>query len=356
MMSVYRTGRAILLGAACLAMAGGAHAKFQDPLDYPAVKASRIETRPMHAVAKAGSRLVAVGARGLIAVSVDQGKTWTQVAAPVQSDLVALHFPSASKGWAVGHDGVVLHTADGGAHWTRQFDGRMAKAAFTRHYAGAAQGETPAIAAARRAVAQNYKAGAALPLLDVWFDDERRGFAVGAFGLLIATIDGGATWTPWFDRIDNPDMLSLNAVRGGDGGVYVVAERGAVFRLDRTNNMFSRSATGYEGSFFGVAVAPDVVLAFGLRGAVYRSADHGLSWTRVALASTATISAGTAMAKAGGFVLANNAGELLLGDASGLRFSMRKARHPWRYTGAVQADDGQLLLSALEGIQLERVK
>jgi photosystem II stability/assembly factor-like uncharacterized protein len=307
----------------------------------------------MQAVARAGARLVAVGARGMIAVSADQGRTWTQVVSPVQSDLVALHFPSATQGWAVGHDGVVLHSADGGTTWTRQLDGRMAREQFTRHYANAA---APAEVAAARAVAENYKAGASLPFLDVWFDDEQHGFVVGAFGLLAATADGGKSWTPWMDRIDNQDLLSLNAVRGGDGGVYIVGERGTTFRLDRGAGRFVRSDTGYEGSFFGVAVSPGVVLAYGLRGALYRSADKGASWTRVATPSGATISAGTALAESAGFVLANQAGELMLLDATGTRFGPSRATRAWRYTGATVAFNGQLLLSAMEGIALYPVR
>ena len=47
---------------------------------------------------------------------------------PVSADLTALHFANAQQGWAVGHEGVVLHTPDGGASWTLQLDGRRANA------------------------------------------------------------------------------------------------------------------------------------------------------------------------------------------------------------------------------------
>jgi photosystem II stability/assembly factor-like uncharacterized protein len=46
--------------------------------------------------------------------------------------------------------------------------------------------------------------GADKPFLDVWFEDEKKGFAIGAFNLILRTEDGGKTWTPWLDRIDNP--------------------------------------------------------------------------------------------------------------------------------------------------------
>lgn len=348
-----------LVGATVLVsmmLPGMAQAGFQDPLDFPAVMVSAVAARPMQALARAGGKLVAVGPRGLIAVSSDQGRHWTQVPSPVQSDLVALHFPSATEGWAVGHDGVVLHSADGGSSWVKQLDGRSAQAGFLRYYAAFADPAAPGVAAAVKAIGQNYRAGASLPWLGVWFDDPLHGFVVGAFGLLIATSDGGKSWTPSLERIDNPELLSLNAVSGGDGGVYIVAERGTIFRLERASGRFARTSTGYAGSFFGVAVSHQVALAYGLRGAIYRSADGGAHWDAVAAPAAATISAGTALAPSGNFVLANQAGELMLGDASGTHFSVRKASHSWRYTSAVQADDGMLLLSALEGIQIERVK
>lgn len=62
------------------------------------------------------------------------------------------------------------------------------------------------------------------------------------------------------------------------------------------------------------------------------------------------------MAESGDFVLANQAGELLVGDPSGTNFSARKASQPWRYTSTIQAYNGKLLFSALEGIHIERVK
>lgn len=334
-----------------------ASAAFRDPLDTPAGMVGRPGERPMHALAKAGSHLVAVGPRGVIVVSADNGKSWTQSPSPVQSDLVAVQFPSANKGWAVGHDGVVLHSADAGKTWKKQLDGRTAKALFIAYYKKTgADAESASYASALAAIEQNYKAGPSLPFLDVWFDDDQHGFVVGAFGMVIATADGGQTWAPWLDRIDNPDLLSLNAIRGGDGGVYVVAERGGIFRLDRAQRRFVHVATGYAGSFFGVAVSDKAVLAYGLRGAVYRSADQGQRWEAIPVASQATISAGAVLAGSGEFVLANNSGEVLIGNSAGTAFVVKKTGSAARYTSLVALPDGAVLMSALEGIRRQALK
>jgi len=59
-------------------------------------------------------RLVGVGSRGHVLTSDVRGKTWLQRPVPVSTDLVAVNFPTANQGWAVGHDGVALSSTDGG--------------------------------------------------------------------------------------------------------------------------------------------------------------------------------------------------------------------------------------------------
>src|SRR5699024_10881475 len=111
-----------------------AWAEFRDPLDWPAEELTRLAERPTQALARAGDMLVAVGARGLIATSTD-GQHWQQSPSPVQSDLLAVVFPTPEEGWAVGHDGVVLHSTDAGRSWEKQLDGRQAGQLFTDYYA-----------------------------------------------------------------------------------------------------------------------------------------------------------------------------------------------------------------------------
>jgi len=38
-------------------------------------------------------------------------------ASGVFKTLYAVHFVNTSEGWAVGKDGVVIHTTDSGTHW-----------------------------------------------------------------------------------------------------------------------------------------------------------------------------------------------------------------------------------------------
>ena len=98
------------------------------PLDIPAPRDPRavtIRTVGVVVIDRAGGVYVAVGGWGRILLTHDAGKTWMQSKVPVSSDLVAVDFPSPKNGWAVGHDGVVLHSSDSGKHWERQLDGRQ---------------------------------------------------------------------------------------------------------------------------------------------------------------------------------------------------------------------------------------
>ena len=95
----------------------------KDLLLIPAMKSDKAPSAMLMDVTKANGRLVAVGERGHILYSDDNGGTWSQADVPVRVTLTAVDFPTARKGWAVGHDGAVLHSEDAGQTWTKQLDG-----------------------------------------------------------------------------------------------------------------------------------------------------------------------------------------------------------------------------------------
>src|SRR5262249_31694175 len=54
-----------------------------------------------------GNRVVAVGDRGYIVYSDDNGMSWSRAKAPAAPLLTAVEFVDAKLGWAVGHDSVI---------------------------------------------------------------------------------------------------------------------------------------------------------------------------------------------------------------------------------------------------------
>ncbi len=315
--------RRALLGtvaaATLLPAAAARAAAFRDVLDTPAAPSALAARGLLSGLARAGRRLVAVGQRGHVLSSDDAGKTWAQAEVPVSSDLVAVQFPTAERGWAVGHDGVILASTDAGRRWTRQFDGRSLGAQ-----------------------------GAENPLLDVWFDDASNGFAVGAFGTLLRTADGGAHWASVADSADNPKGLHLYAVRRVGGSLYLAGEQGLLLRHDGTR--FTAVATPYAGTLFGVLGNERVLLVHGLRGKLLRSTDQGRHWQEVPTGLSVGLTASTTDER-GRFIVASQAGHVLVGSDDGAAFAPLKIERPAPAAAVASSGAGTLVLAGPRGLQ-----
>jgi hypothetical protein len=55
---------------------------------------------------------------GVILATTDGGTTWGRQYISISSDLHSIYFPDANNGWAVGSDGSILYTGDGGGEIT----------------------------------------------------------------------------------------------------------------------------------------------------------------------------------------------------------------------------------------------
>lgn len=327
------TAKSLMWAAACIACGAAVSqeapaAVFRDPLDVPASIGTAGLTARIFAVAEAGGdtagRLFAVGAQGTILASDDGGGRWEPVPAPVSADLTAVTFPSAMDGFIVGHDSVLLRSRDGGRSWSRQFDVRSLNQAMLDHYrslpvAAAGSGDAGTVAQWIQELEQRVASGAPLPFFDVWFSDARQGFAVGAFNLLLVTEDGGEHWTPWMERTENPRGAHLYAVRGTPGPrgeVYIAGELGLLMRLDREKRRFVAVPTPYEGTYFSMAVEGDMLVVAGLRGNAFISRDRGQGWTRLDTGSAASIASVAALGR-GRFALLTQNGSVLPVDRDG---------------------------------------
>lgn len=331
-------GAALLAAMVTLLPLQGAASPLVDALDRAALPARNPGRAVLNSVARAGDRLVAVGERGVIALSDDNGRNWRQAQVPVSVTLTAVHFNSSRVGWVIGHSGVVLRTDDAGEHWARRLDGKSAAQLVLE----AARRE-PRNEKALAMAAQLVEDGPDKPFLDIHFVSDTHGYIVGAYGLLLRTDDGGANWRAWTMHVDNPQGLSFNAMAGGSAGLYIVGEQGAVWRANHDGSHFERLDTAYRGSFFGVAVSDDgQVVAGGLLGNVYRSSDRGASWGKVDLdtrASVATIAAD----KGGDLIVASQRGELFRRRAGSQDFARMTDTVPMALTGFIQAADGSLV-------------
>ena len=331
-------------GLVTASLAGG----FVHPVDEPALVSALAARSPLLATERAGDRVVAVGQRGHIVYSDDSGGTWRQAVVPVSVDLLGVSFPSPKVGWAVGHGGVVLTTRDGGATWTKQLAGKQAAEIAVWYYKGRSAPTPDEALALKQAEAQLAQSGAQ-PFLDVLFENETTGFVVGAFNTIFRTEDAGKTWVPWMDRTSNPGELHFYSVHGRQGRVFLAGEQGKVWRLQADAKKFVPVPTPYAGTFFGLVVAESgALLAFGMRGAVYRSPDQGATWHKVAVNTGAGITAGAELPD-GRLALVDQGGSIHVSPDHGRTFLATKLNPPMPCYGVASGSKGNLILAGAAG-------
>ncbi len=266
-------------------------------------------------VARAGQRLVAVGDRGHVLLSDDEGHTWRQVIVPTRAMLTGVSFASATHGWAVGHDGVILATTDGGNTWMRQ------------------------------------KADADLEtvFLDVYFSSPEYGLAVGAYGKCLLTLDGGKNWLP---AAPIPDEVHINQITPtATDTLYLAGEAGTLLTSADARKPWRKCEVSYEGSFFGVVpLDSGLLLAYGLRGNVFVSANAGATWTSRPVPVPVLLMAGLKL-KSGAVVLAGLGGNFFISRDNATAFGHWQ---PAEYNGGVsamlEAADGALVVVGEKGV------
>jgi photosystem II stability/assembly factor-like uncharacterized protein len=335
-LNVQATRRAAALMAIVLSPALTAAAAEPDALARPALKADRLQGRVFLGLAQAGSRLVAVGERGLIALSDDNGKSWRQAASPVSVTLTSVSFADAQAGWAVGHAGTILHTGDGGANWVVQLDGRRVAQLVQ--------------ASGLDAVAAQLAAdGPDKPFLDTQFTDARHGLAVGAYGLAVRTSDGGRSWESFMHQIPNPKGLHLYAARQSGGAVWLAGEQGYFARAGGSGEDFARIETPYRGSYFALAATGSGVLLAGLKGNAFRVSQDGGAFQRIEGLPPVSLS-GAAVLRDGSLAFANQSGQVLLCLQDCARMSVLSLPPRGPLTALAQAADGALVLAGPAGL------
>jgi photosystem II stability/assembly factor-like uncharacterized protein len=263
-------------------------------------------------VATAGARLVAVGERGHVLLSDDQGKTWRQAkGVPTRTTLAGLHATDAKTLWAAGHGGIILKSEDAGEHWAL--------------VTGKADG--PDV------------------LLAIRVDADGRGLAVGGFGVAMSTVDGGKTWKQAPLLGGEAGEKHLNRILVSGAGTWLIAaEGGHVLRADPTRATWTAVKTQYAGSLWsGLALKGGVLLVGGMRGNVVRSADDGLTWTHQPIAQAGSFTGGVLLGD-GRPVLVGVDGTVVVGDVAGEKFTLTRLEDRATLTAAVTA--GSMLIAS----------
>lgn len=154
------------------------------------------------------------GEMGALFFTSDGGTTWSRQRVPTKHLLLSASFRDAQAGWLSGGGLTVLKTADGGATW---------RAGTVILPAGGAS--EPRAKEPEQSEPETRPVGGRR-LNAVWFATDKRGWAVGGEGVIVATTDGGLTWRPQTSGVgdDLYDVKFFNEVEGwavGRGGAIL---------------------------------------------------------------------------------------------------------------------------------------
>ncbi len=274
----------------------------------------------------AGSRLVAVGERGHVLLSDDQGKTWRQAkAVPTRSTLTSVCVTDASTLWAAGHGAVILKSADAGENWAL-VDGKA---------------EGPEV------------------LLDIRVQADGHGLAVGGFGAARITADGGKTWAPHTLLEGEEGERHLNHIVVSEAGSWLIAaEGGHVLRGTGQGGgvaakQWKAIKTPYAGSLWtGMPLGGGTLLLGGMRGNLVRSSDDGSTWTHQPIPKAGSLT-GCVQLSDGRPLLVGVDGTVLVGDAAGNSFTLQQLEDRATLTAVAQLSNGTLMAAGTGTRSLE---
>lgn len=284
-------------------------------------------------VGLADGRYVAVGERGHIIQSKD-GVQWQQDQVPVQTNLNSVYFVDDSHGWAVGHDAVILATIDGGRSWqVQQYLPELDKPLFDVYFKDRQQG---------------FAVG-----------------AYGLF--FVTTDGGNSWQQVWHDSFANADdkqMLDelketdpeayelelasvlphLNRLVVRNQTIYLVGEAGLWATSQDFGKSWQRQAEFYNGSLFAIEqTATGTLIAAGLRGHVFRSTDNGQQWQPISLALPATLN--SVQTQANHVWLFGNGGAVFHSADDGVSFQLVPQNSGKAVLNGVATGDNLLLVT-----------
>ena len=251
-------------------------------------QAELLATRPdrvqINGLLNLGSRVVAVGERGSILLSDDQGVSWqpASVATQRNATLTAVVALDAKRLLTVGHDGWILRSEDAGSSWQEiRYDSDLGE-----------------------------------PLLGIWTDGGDSVMAFGSFGKFYQSLDGGQTWAP---RQLDIDSAHLNSMAGGnDGRRMLVGEQGLVLRTTDSGQHWQPLPAFYSGSLFGIVrLSANNWVTYGMRGHVFVSHDFGDSWTQIKLGNQLPLYGHVLLPDHSGLVIVGAGSSVVRLDAQG---------------------------------------
>ncbi len=250
--------------------------------------------------------------RGLLYQTTNGGSSWTRKEDLIASDLRDVHFPdevTGLTGWAVGGDGVVLKTVDGGTSWdlqgptTQAYYQQLNALWFRTTQEGLMGGEGQRLHYTVNGGTDysNYTLSLGIDrITDIGFDahftnatDDRYWATAttdnGTLGALISNPSGTLTtlgaWTKIDEVTSTLDHNCLSNVSasiafagGAEGLLYKTTDGGQNWSMVNTGTLLTFTDIEFLDAQVGIALLNDPLVAPD-DNVLYATADGGLTWT-----------------------------------------------------------------------------
>lgn len=335
-------------------LAAASIAKDYDVLQIPAKPSAQATDALVYTVRTFNGRAFATGQSGHILISDDNGASWQQSKVPVSSAIVDIYFATAEKGWAVGHEGVILHSSDAGKTWQKQYDGLRFGTEGLSYYQGLQEQEPDNTLFSGLAEEMEFSIGqgADKPFFKIYFSDEQNGYALGAYGMSVATTDGGKTWQHNMHRLDNDSLYHVFDITqaASDDTLLLCGEAGLLMLVDlKTHTAKQIPSSPWDGSFFSCSNNQGTLVIAGLRGRIFYSADNGQTWAESSKPASSSIVDTLSLAD-GRLLAAGIGGEVLVSSDKGASFEFMPVKTGSRIYGMAMTNE-QLLIASPAGIK-----
>jgi len=279
---------------------------------------------------------------------------WVEYDAGTPFTLNAVCFTDASSGWAVGYNGGIFVTADGGKTWAPQTSGNtdpLHDVTFRSGIGWAFGGGVPNTWILTTANGggtwspQPHNPPAVFTAGD--FTDSQHGWAVTTVGWAYRTSNGGTQWTGAATPAESDwatlyDIDMIDATHGCTVGDY-----GYVLTTDDAGASWDVAASGVTTNLYDADFASGVGWAVGESGTILKTTDGGLHWspqtsgTSETLDGVSCVDAQRAWAVAldGGVLATTNGGTTWTAQASGTTEQLHDvdfidAAHGWAVGGS----------------------
>lgn len=194
----------------------------------------------------------AVGENGLVLVTENGGNSWNEQLSNTKRKLNSISFINNMIGWAVGDHGTVIRTASGGQNWvvlpsglTKNFNSVYAITQLVSWIVG----DTGTILKTTNGITYlPQTSNVTVNLNSIYFHDSLVGWAVGDSGAVLRTTDGGSNWITLSSgvtaNLSSVHFYDLNfGFAVGAGGTILRTSDGGLSWVDQSGNI--KTSTGY---------------------------------------------------------------------------------------------------------------